>query len=60
MARSVYEVFLNRFGVGVGDYVEVVYDGGKRLRGVLMPKTIFSGEDILVLKLDNGYNISLG
>lgn len=59
MARSVYEVFLNRFGVGVGDYVEVVYDGGKRLRGVLMPKTIFSGEDILVLKLDNGYNIGI-
>ncbi len=59
MTRSIYEVFLERFGVRVGDYVEIVYDGGKRLRGVLMPKTIFSGEDILILKLDNGYNIGM-
>ncbi|MGC8610612.1 MAG: Glu-tRNA(Gln) amidotransferase subunit GatD [Thermoplasmata archaeon] len=41
-----------------GDYVEVDFKGDK-IRGIIMPKHSFSGEDILLLKLDNGYNIGI-
>jgi len=41
-----------------GDYVEVKSKKGV-FRGVLMPKHEFSGERIIILKLDNGYNIGI-
>ncbi|NAZ27451.1 MAG: Glu-tRNA(Gln) amidotransferase subunit GatD [Thermogladius sp.] len=42
-----------------GDRVKVV-KGGEVFEGVLMPRyTIRSGEDILVIKLDNGYNVGI-
>ncbi len=56
---SLLNMFLRRFGVGEGDYVEIMYDGSKKLRGVIMPRNMFSQEDILVIKLDNGYNVGL-
>lgn len=42
-----------------GDLVEVKSSKGV-FRGIVMPKHSFSGEDILILKLDNGYNIGIG
>ena len=42
----------------VGDYVEVKTKNGL-FRGVIMPRPKFSSPDILVLKLDNGYNVGI-
>ncbi len=47
--------FLEKHGLKVGDYVEIKINS-TTLKGIIMPSTIFSGEDILILKLDNGYN----
>jgi len=41
-----------------GDYVEIRTKKGV-FRGILMPRNKFSGENIVVLKLDNGYNIGV-
>ncbi len=41
-----------------GDYVEVKTKKGT-FRGILMPKNKFSDEKIIILKLENGYNIGL-
>jgi glutamyl-tRNA(Gln) amidotransferase subunit D len=40
-----------------GDRVRVA--GERTYQGVVMPHTEFSGEDILVLKLDTGYNVGI-
>src|SRR5207247_1235627 len=32
---------------------------GERYEGILMPHTSFSGEDVLTVKLPNGYNIGI-
>jgi glutamyl-tRNA(Gln) amidotransferase subunit D len=40
-----------------GDRVRV--SGEREYEGVVMPHTEFSGEDILVLKLDTGYNVGI-
>jgi len=42
----------------VGDYVEVITAKGS-LRGILLPKPKFSDDDIIILKLDNGYNVGV-
>ncbi len=41
-----------------GDYVEIEKDG-KKWHGMVMPHHAFSGRDILVIKLDNGYNVGI-
>lgn len=41
-----------------GDIVEVKTSHGT-FKGTLMPKHVFSGEDIVILKLENGYNIGI-
>ncbi|MEK6851335.1 MAG: asparaginase domain-containing protein, partial [Candidatus Thermoplasmatota archaeon] len=45
-------------GAAVGDRVRVT-GGGRAYEGVVMPHTEFSGADILVLKLDTGYNVGV-
>jgi len=50
---SVYEK-LKEKGISVGDRVEV-----KGIKGILMPRTEFSSDDVIVLKLENGYNIGI-
>ena len=50
---SVYEC-LKELGINIGDKIEV-----RGIKGFLMPKTEFSDENIVVLKLENGYNIGL-
>ena len=49
---------LQAAGAAVGDRVRVA-GGGRAYEGVLMPHTEFSGADILVLKLDTGYNVGV-
>ncbi|AFK50477.1 glutamyl-tRNA(Gln) amidotransferase subunit D [Thermogladius calderae 1633] len=50
---------LSGIGVEPGDRVRVVKDG-EVFEGVLMPRyTVRASEDILVIKLENGYNIGI-
>ena len=49
---------LDAEGATAGDRVRVTA-GGRTYQGVVMPHTEFSGADILVLKLDNGYNVGI-
>ena len=42
-----------------GDRVRVVAHDGAAFEGLLMPRHAFSGQDILTVKLDNGYNIGV-
>jgi len=57
--RDIIEFFLSKYGVSYGDYVSIVTRDGKRYTGYIMPKHEYSSPNILVLKLDNGYNIGL-
>ncbi len=41
-----------------GDLVEIKTNYGI-YRGILMPRHVFSGDDIIIIKLDNGYNIGI-
>ena len=56
---NIVEYFLGKKGVGIGDYVEVFLINGLKYKGIVMPKHEFSKPEILVLKLDNGYNIGI-
>jgi len=49
---------LKRAGARVGDLVEVTART-KTAAGILMPHSEFSAPDVLVLKLDSGYNIGV-
>jgi glutamyl-tRNA(Gln) amidotransferase subunit D len=49
--------FLNKFNADIGDLVELKKNG-VTIRGVLMP-TYSKDDDIIVIKLDNGYNIGI-
>src|SRR3989449_10729526 len=49
---------LDRANASQGDTV-VVHAKGEPYQGTLMPHHGFSGEDILTLKLPNGYNIGI-
>jgi len=51
------EGFLKKNGISVGDRIEITSDKGT-FEGLLMPR-IRGEEDILVIKLDNGYNIGI-
>lgn len=43
----------------MGDRIRIVKEG-REYTGILMPSHRFSGQDVITLKLDNGYNIGLG
>ena len=53
---TVAEKFISDNGAEVHDRVRVVSDS-ITYEGILLPKHNFSGDEIIVLKLDNGYNI---
>ncbi len=42
-----------------GDRIQVTTSDGATFEGILMPRHSFSGDDILTVKLGNGYNIGL-
>ena len=44
--------------VEIGDFVRVEKDG-RIYEGIVMPRHAFSGKDILIIKLKNGYNIGI-
>lgn len=46
-------------GISPGDLVEVTSSDGHRFRGVVMPHHEFSGESIVTIKLDSGYNVGI-
>ncbi|MEM4262932.1 MAG: Glu-tRNA(Gln) amidotransferase subunit GatD [Thermoplasmata archaeon] len=50
---------LEASGIAPGDVIEVTTEGGKIVRGVLMPHHEFSSEDVIVIKLPSGYNIGI-
>jgi len=50
---------IKRAGVGVGDRVRVRTSDGRVFEGVLMPRYSAFEKPILVIKLDNGYNIGV-
>ena len=52
------EKFISDNGAKVHDRIRISTDA-KTYEGVLLPRHNFSGEDIVVLKLDNGYNIGV-
>ena len=52
------EKFISDMGARVHDRIRISNDS-KTYEGILLPKHNFSGENIVVLKLDNGYNIGI-
>ncbi len=42
-----------------GDRVRITRDDGLRVEGLLMPRYALASRDIIVVKLDNGYNIGI-
>jgi len=55
---TVAEKFISNNGAEVHDRVKVV-SNSITYEGILLPKHNFSGDEIIVLKLDNGYNIGI-
>lgn len=49
---------LSSINADVGDYIEIIKENGTKVSGVLMP-TYSSYDDIIVIKMDNGYNIGV-
>ncbi len=49
---------LEELGLRVGDRVRVVR-GGEVYEGILMPRYALAGKQIIVVKLDNGYNVGV-
>ncbi|RLG61470.1 Glu-tRNA(Gln) amidotransferase GatDE subunit D [Candidatus Geothermarchaeota archaeon] len=56
---SLIDIILSKYKVDIGDYVKIRLCDGSIIKGLIMPKHIYSKEDILVIKLDNGYNIGI-
>jgi glutamyl-tRNA(Gln) amidotransferase subunit D len=56
---DIIKLFLEKFNISIGDYVKISSDDGRVLKGIIMPKHIYSKEDVLVVKLDNGYNVGI-
>lgn len=55
---AVIRNMMKKKGIAVGQKIAVEKDG-KRYEGVLMPRSELGDPNILVIKLDNGYNIGL-
>jgi glutamyl-tRNA(Gln) amidotransferase subunit D len=55
--KNIVDFFLSKKKLSVGDYIEIELIDGTKYRGIIMPKHGFSDPDILVIKLDNGYNV---
>lgn len=49
---------LRKIGIETFDIVSVEYNGSI-LEGIIMPRTVFVGKNIVIIKLKNGYNIGI-
>ncbi len=56
--RGLAKRLLEEAGVRVGDFIEIV-SGGRRFRGILMPRYELADDLHISLKLENGYNIGV-
>lgn len=56
--NQIIEEKLTKKKISVGDHIEIRQDGDVK-QGVLMPHHAFSDDDILTIKLENGYNIGV-
>ncbi|MBS7645033.1 Glu-tRNA(Gln) amidotransferase subunit GatD [Candidatus Bathyarchaeota archaeon] len=54
---GIADKLLRNAGAQIGDLIEVV--NGKPIRGFLMPRTEYGGEEYVVVKLRSGYNIGV-
>ena len=52
------EKFISDNGANIYDKVKIT-NKEQTLEGIIMPRNNFSGDHIIVLKLDNGYNIGI-
>ena len=52
------EKFISDNGANIYDRVKIT-NKDQTLEGIIMPRNKFSGEHVIVLKLDNGYNIGI-
>jgi len=59
MVKGPISLLYKKFNVNEGDRVKIKLIDGRILSGIIMPKHRFSDERILILKLDNGYNIGI-
>ncbi|MET1101780.1 MAG: Glu-tRNA(Gln) amidotransferase subunit GatD [Pyrodictiaceae archaeon] len=50
---------LEDIGVSIGDRVRIIKPDGSVFEGILMPRYALSSKPIIVLKLDNGYNVGI-
>ena len=60
--ESMREKFIERLlkdaNIGEGDSIEIEKEGDKK-QGILMPHHAFSDDDVITVKLENGYNIGI-
>ncbi|RLE81883.1 MAG: Glu-tRNA(Gln) amidotransferase GatDE subunit D [Thermoprotei archaeon] len=49
---------LEKYGIDIYDRIEVLWRGLK-LEGILLPRPLYGDPNVLILKLDNGYNIGV-
>ncbi|BEP17003.1 Glu-tRNA(Gln) amidotransferase subunit GatD [Pyrofollis japonicus] len=56
---GVAEKLLKQAGAHIGDYIRIVRSDGKEFKGILMPRYSIKPRPIIVIKLDNGYNIGV-
>ncbi|WP_126449889.1 Glu-tRNA(Gln) amidotransferase subunit GatD [Sulfodiicoccus acidiphilus] len=56
--RGEASAFLSKYGITEGDQLLLALKNGKELRGTLMP-SYSNDESILVIKLENGYNVGI-
>ncbi|PKK81249.1 MAG: Glu-tRNA(Gln) amidotransferase GatDE subunit D, partial [Thermoplasmata archaeon HGW-Thermoplasmata-2] len=52
------EKMLREAGAEEGDRIELTSKFGN-VRGMLMPRTASTSDDVITIKLDNGYNIGI-
>ncbi len=50
---------LRELGAGVGDRIRIVKPDGTVYEGLLMPRYALASKPIIVVKLDNGYNVGV-
>lgn len=58
MKRDDIQKLLKEGGIEEGDFIEI-RKGKETYKGILMPHHSFSGEDVVIIKLENGYNIGI-
>jgi len=46
---NLLDIFLKKFGVKIGDYVSIHLNDGRMIKGIIMPKHMYSKEDILII-----------